>query len=164
MKSFTLRNATKKDSASLLRLIDALADYEKLKRPSPAARKRLIRDAFGKEKRFHVFLAFVDGTPVGYAIYFFTYSSFLALPTLYLEDLFVLPEFRKNKIGLSLFGACLKEAKKKSCGRMEWMVLDWNTPSIDFFDRLGAAHLKAWFPYRIEQQKFGPILKSISAK
>jgi len=154
----TIRKAKKSDSRSLLQLIDALADYEKLKRPSPAARKRLINDAFGSKKRINVFLAFADGKPVGYAIYFYTYSSFLALPTLYLEDLFVLEAYRKNKVGLGLFRACVAEAKKQKCGRMEWVVLDWNTPAIRFYDKLGAGHLKEWYTYRLTNAQMGTLL------
>lgn len=117
--SFVIRKATRKDGKVLLSLINALADFEKLQRPSPIARKRLLHDAFGKRKRFDAFLAEIDGKAVGYAITFETYSSFLALPTLYLEDIFVLPEYREGKIGLLLFRRCVEEARKRKCGRME---------------------------------------------
>jgi GNAT superfamily N-acetyltransferase len=159
MKSVIIRKAQKKDSQAFLSLVNALADYEKLKRPSITARKRLIRDAFGKRPKFEALLAFVEETPAGYAIFFQTYSSFLALPTLYLEDLFVLPEFRKQKIGVSLFTTCLAEARKRGCGRMEWMVLDWNSLAIDFYKKLGAKHLKGWLPFRMESKQFNKILK-----
>ena len=153
-----VRRAVKNDGKILLSLIDALADYEKLARPDRAARRRLLRDAFGAKKRFSVFLAFDGRKAVGYAIYFFTYSSFLALPTLYLEDLFVLPEYRKKKAGWKLFCSCVAEAKKQGCGRMEWMVLDWNQIAIDFYDRLGAKHLKGWLPYRLVRKQFDDLI------
>ncbi len=145
----TIRPATKKDSKVFLSLINALADYEKLKRPTPAAKKRLLEDGFGKRKRFDSFLAFVDDVPVGYAIIFETYSSFLAKPTLYLEDLFILPEYRRLGIGKKFFTVLLKEARKRKCGRMEWTVLDWNQLAIDFYNKLGATYMKEWLLYRI---------------
>ncbi|MBI1804217.1 MAG: GNAT family N-acetyltransferase [Ignavibacteriae bacterium] len=158
----TIRTLTKKDGRAFLTLIDALADFEKLKRPTRTARARLLRDALGKQKRFDVYLAFVDTKTVGYAIVFETYSSFLARPTLYLEDIFVLPECRNRKIGLQLFRTCVSEAKRRNCGRMEWMVLDWNVNAIRFYDALGARQLKTWLPYRLVQEQFSDLLESIS--
>ena len=104
---------------------------------------------FGPKPRIECFLVFMDGYPVGYAITLETYSSFLALPTLYLEDLFVLPEYRSRKAGYALFQTVLEEAKKRGCGRMEWSVLDWNQLAINFYERLGAQHMKEWLRYRI---------------
>lgn len=154
-----IRKAGRSDAKSFLALVDALADYEKLKRPTAAARKRLIRDGFGTKKRFDAFLAFVGDEPAGYIIIFETYSSFLALPTLFLEDLFVLPGFRKQKIGWKLIQKCVQEAKRRGCGRMEWMVLDWNKLAINFYEKLGATRLKAWLPYRLSREDFDKILK-----
>lgn len=154
-----IRKARPSDAKTLLSLINALADFEKLKRPSTAARRRLIRDAFGRRKRYDAFLAFLSGTAVGYAIVFETYSSFLALPTLYLEDIFVLPEFRRNRIGLRLFMYCVREAQRRGCGRMEWMVLDWNINAIRFYERLHARQLKEWLPFRLNRNEFSRLLK-----
>ena len=159
----TLRPLTKKDGGAFLALIDALADFEKLKRPNRAARSRLLRDGFGKRKRFDAYLAFVGTRAVGHAIIFETYSSFLALPTLFLEDIFVLPEFRNRKAGVQLFRACVAEAKRRGCGRMEWVVLDWNVNAIRFYDRLGARRLKEWLPYRMTRDQFGTLLRKIPA-
>jgi GNAT superfamily N-acetyltransferase len=150
MSRIVIRRAVKRDGTSFLSLINALADFEKLKRPTQAARARLLRDAFSGKKRFDVFLATVHSKAVGYAIIFETYSSFRALPTLYLEDLFVLPEFRKQRIGLKLFRTCLAEARKRTCGRMEWMVLEWNVNAIRFYKKLKAKHMKEWLLYRID--------------
>ena len=155
-----IRKAGKADARSLLRLIDALADYEKLKRPTRQARNRLIRDGRGSARRYDAYLAFSGRTPVGYAIVFETYSSFLALPTLYLEDLFILPEFRKQKIGLALFRHCVGEASRRGCGRMEWVVLDWNAIAIRFYERLGARYLKEWHTYRLVEKD----LKRLAAR
>jgi len=91
-----------------------------------------------------------DGRVVGYAIYFFTYSTFNARPTLYLEDIFVLPEQRGRGAGVALFRACAREATVLGCARMEWQVLNWNTPSIEFYQRLGARQLDDWLPFRLD--------------
>jgi len=149
MSRLTIRRARRSEGRIFLGLIDALADFEKLTRPDPAARRRLLRDAFGKRKRFDALLAFYDGTAVGYAIIFETYSSFLALPTLYLEDIFILPEYRSHGIGGRLFKHCLHEAKRRKCGRMEWVVLDWNKGAIRFYERIRARRMKEWLLYRI---------------
>ncbi|HLX11574.1 MAG TPA: GNAT family N-acetyltransferase [Bacteroidota bacterium] len=159
MNKITLRKARKSDGKALLSLVNALADYEKLKRPTRRAQKRILTDTFGRRKRIEVFLVYAGNVPAGYAIFFETYSSFLALPTLYLEDLFVLPDYRKHKIGIALFKACVNEAERRGCGRMEWMVLDWNKIAIDFYERIGARHLKGWLPYRLVRKQFLRILK-----
>jgi len=142
----SVRRATSADTEAILQLVDALADYESLTRPTAEAKKRLAADM---GKRFDAWIAQVDGKSAGYAFVFETYSSFLALPTLYLEDLFVLPEYRSRKVGLALFTEMLEEAKRRGCGRMEWTVLDWNELAINFYKRAGAEHMKAWHHYRI---------------
>jgi GNAT superfamily N-acetyltransferase len=149
MNPISIKPLTRRHGTAFLSLIDALADYEKLRRPSVPARRRLLNDAFGPKRRFDAYLIFVDGTAAGYAITFETYSSFLAKPTLYLEDIFILPGYRSRGIGKKLFSFCLAEARKRKCGRMEWVVLDWNKNAIRFYEHLGAVHLKEWFTYRI---------------
>jgi len=149
MNKIVILPANKSNGKTFLTLIDALADYEKLKRPTSAAKKRLLADAFGKQKRFDAYLIFVNDIPAGYAIIFETYSSFLAKPTLYLEDIFILPEYRRLGIGKKFFDVLLKEARKRKCGRIEWTVLDWNTPAINFYNKLGAQQMKEWLLYRV---------------
>ena len=144
-----IRPAESTDSEALFCLIDALADFEKLPKPDDAARKRLLQDAFGPRKRIDVFLAEFEKKPVAYAIVFETYSSFMALPSLYLEDIFVLSEYRGCQVGHRLFTYCVNEAYSRGCGRMEWAVLDWNRPAIDFYERAGARQLKEWLYYRL---------------
>jgi len=150
MNQIVIRPLTQAHGKSFLSLVDALADYERLKRPDRAARSRLLRDGTGRRRRFDAFLAFRNGSPVGYAIIFETYSSFRARPTLYLEDLFILPEYRKQRIGLKLFRTCLAEARRRRCGRMEWTVLDWNKPAIRFYRRLRSVWMRQWRLYRLE--------------
>ncbi len=147
--NIVVRLAVADDAAALLGLIDALADYEKLRPPDEAAKSRLTRDIFGARPRLDAFLAEVDGTPAGYTLIFETYSSFLALPTLYLEDFFVLPAYRGRKVGAALFRAMVAEARERGCGRMEWSVLGWNRLAIDFYERFGAKRLDEWQYYRL---------------
>jgi GNAT superfamily N-acetyltransferase len=149
--------AMPEDGNALLSLIDALADFEKLQKPTGEARTRLIDHGFGEKPKFETWLAKVDGQAVAYAIAFETYSSFLALPTLYLEDIFVLPQFRKRKIGLTLFKHLVAEADRRGCGRMEWAVLGWNINAIDFYERLGARWLSDWKVYRLTREDFERI-------
>jgi GNAT superfamily N-acetyltransferase len=148
--SIEIRPLAETDVPALLGLIDGLADYEKLARPDAAARERLAADAVADPPRFHVLLAEVQQRPIGYAFYFFTYSTFLARPTLYLEDIFVLPEWRGHGAGIGLFRACARQAVESGCGRMDWQVLSWNEPTIRFYERLGARHLDAWLPFRLD--------------
>lgn len=150
--SLVIRELRPDDLPNLMRLIDGLADYEKLPRPDAEARQRLAVDALGKPPRFFTLLAEVDGEIVGYAIYFFTYSSFRARPSLYLEDVFVLAERRGQGAGVGLFRACAREAVANKCARMEWQVLSWNEPSIKFYERLGARHLADWLPFRLDDE------------
>jgi GNAT superfamily N-acetyltransferase len=156
--SLSVRPVVAVDIERLLELIDGLAEYEKLPRPDPAARRRLAADAIAEPPRFHALLAEIDGLAVGYAVYFFTYSAFLARPTLYLEDLFVLPEWRGHGAGIGLFRACASQAVSLDCGRMEWQVLSWNTPSIEFYERLGARHLESWLPFRLDAEALARVV------
>jgi len=145
-----IRAATRADASSLLTLVDALADYEQLARPDAEARERLIRDAFGSPPRFSVLIAETAGAPVGYALFFEAYSSFLARPTLYLEDLFVLPTSRGEGVGFRLFRAVADEAVRRGAARLEWAVLRWNRLAIDFYDRIGGTPMDDWLHYRLE--------------
>lgn len=155
-----VRRAAPGDGSVLLDLVTALADYEKLPPPDAGARERLIRDGFGPASRFELLLGEVDGTPVAYALYFFTYSSFLARPTLYLEDLFVLPEARRHGVGGALLQALAKAALAADCGRMEWAALTWNRLAIDFYERLGAKALEEWRTFRLE----GPGIAAMAGR
>src|SRR5262245_9946046 len=144
-----VRPATEADGATFVGLVRKLAQYEKLEPPSREAERRLLRDAFGARPRIEVLIADQDGTPVGYAIFFETYSSFLALPTLFLEDLFVVTEAPGAGAGRTLMRWLAREAVRRGCGRFEWQVLDWNRLAIDFYERLGAERLAEWQTYRL---------------
>lgn len=144
-----IRKAKKKDSEEILRLINELAEFEKLIPPDRKARKRLIKDAFSRNPPFRILLAETEGKLIGYAFYLYTYSSFLARKTLYLEDIFISEKFRNLGAGKMFFNELTKLARKNKCGRMEWVVLDWNVNAIRFYDNLGANELKEWKTYRM---------------
>lgn len=147
-----IRKAGRKDVPKIIELVTKLAEFEKLAPPDNAAVRRYIKHGFGKNPFFRALLVEDGKKPVAYAFYFFTYSTFLAQPTLYLEDLFVLPEYRKKGVGQQLMRELASIAKKLDCGRMEWCVLDWNANAIRFYDKLGARHLKEWFFYRLDRK------------
>lgn len=130
-------------------LVQALALYERLEPPSAAAIARLHADAFGVTPRYQAFLGCRDGEAIGYAITFETYSSFLAKPTQYLEDLFVREDARNLGMGGLLFDYVLALASSKGCGRMEWQVLDWNALARDFYAHRSATSMSDWLTYRI---------------
>ncbi len=134
------------DAKGFVGLVRALARYEKLGPPGAAASRRLVRDV---GRRIRVLVAEEEGRLIAYAMYLFAYSSFLARPTLYIEDLFVMPEQRHRGIGRRLFEALAKEARREDCGRMEWMALGWNKVARRFYSKLGARPLTEWVTYRM---------------
>lgn len=135
---------------SFINLIYELAFYEKLDPPTSEAVERLHRDAFSETKRYNAILALDESNiAVGYAIYFETYSSFLAKPTIYLEDLYVAESQRLKGAGSALFDFVYNLGNQRGCGRMEWQVLDWNHLARDFYQDRNAEHLKEWLTYRI---------------
>jgi len=136
------------DFESVFELIVELAHFEKLKPPNRAAKKRLFKDAFGEKPLYNIIIA-KDGNQItGYAFYFYTYSSFLAKKTLYLEDIYITQNERTKGTGKLFFNELVKIAKKENCRRMEWCVLDWNKNAIKFYNKLGAKPLKDWIYYR----------------
>ena len=145
----SIRNATAGDVPLILQLIRELAEYEKLSHLVVATAEDLRRDGFSERPYFHVLIAEWDGEPAGYALYFHNYSTFRGRPGLFLEDLFVRPQFRKKGIGKALLLRLAKVAVDKGCARFEWQVLDWNTPSIEFYKSLGAEVMKEWLTMRV---------------
>jgi GNAT superfamily N-acetyltransferase len=135
-------------------LITELARFEHLEPPTAEAIARLKRDLKSESPYFFAHLAMVEGEPVGYVCYFFTYSTFLARPTLFLEDIFVLDQYRKSGVGSALLEFCVLEAQRKECGRMEWNVLDWNSEAIRFYEGTGAKILKEWRLVRLKNEDF----------
>jgi GNAT superfamily N-acetyltransferase len=154
-----VRRGTRRDVPTIVALIRGLAEYEKLAHECEATIQRVRRHGFGARRYFETLICERGGAPIGFALYFFTYSTFLARPTLYLEDLFVLPEERGRGAGRALLSALARIAVRRGCGRMEWTVLDWNTPSIGFYERLGARLRRDWILTRLT----GPPLRRLAA-
>lgn len=142
-----------------LHLVDALAEYEKLQPPDTAARERLRRHGLSENPRYEAYLARHDGQYAAYVIYFFNYSSFLAMPTLYLEDIFVLEEHRRKGIGSRLFRFCAERAVESGCGRIEFCVLTWNTPAQGFYEKNMAEKLD-WYFYRLDRDRLEAVLEA----
>lgn len=153
----TVRKAQPEEAGDLLYLIDALAEYEKLAPPDDLAKERLVRDIFGPVPRLEAYLAWSGTEPIGYALVLETYSSFLALPTMYLEDVYVLENYRKKKAGLALFLTVAQLARERGCGRIDFAVLDWNTSAQKFYNDLGAHHLPEWQLFRMTADEFGAL-------
>lgn len=139
-----IRPATAADVPAIAQLIRALSDYEKLSHQVVLDEARMREHLFGPRPYAEVLLAEDNGQVVGYALFFHSYSTFLARPSLYLEDLFVLPENRGRGHGKALLAHLARLAVERDCGRFEWMVLDWNTPAIQFYESLGAALVPEW--------------------
>ena len=159
MKQDLIIETIKKSNFDIfLYLIDELAKYEKLTPTDEAAKIRLRKDGFSKNPKYEAFIGKIGDKYVGYIIFFMTYSSLLAKPTLYLEDIFVLKEFRRKGIGKKFFNFIISIAKERDCGRVEWHVLDWNTAGIKFYEKNNAKHLSNWLFYRLTNDQFDDFL------
>jgi GNAT superfamily N-acetyltransferase len=154
----SIRPATKKDAPLIVQFVRDLAEYERDPKAAVATEEDFLRDGFGTEPKFHIVFAEWDGRPAGFAFYFYNYSTWQGRPGLYLEDLFVKPEFRGKGIGKALLLHLAKIAVENNCGRYQWQVLDWNTPAIDFYKSLGAEMMKEWLTMRVD----GEALKQMA--
>jgi GNAT superfamily N-acetyltransferase len=155
----TIRRATAADVPQILAFIRALAVYERAPAGAVTATEEgLLRDGFGAQPFYECLLAEDDGRPAGFALYFFNYSTWRGQPGLYLEDLFVYPELRSRGIGKMLFQRVASVAVSRGCRRLQWEVLDWNTPAIDFYRAMGAEFLDEWRNVRLE----GDALKRLA--
>jgi GNAT superfamily N-acetyltransferase len=143
-----LRAAEEADVPAIFGLIGELADYERLRSQMVGSAAALRRHLFGEPRFAQALMAEWDGSVAGFALYFFNYSTFLCQPGLYLEDLFVRPEFRGRGIGLNLLRRLEQLAHEAGCGRLEWSVLDWNQSAIDFYREFGAQPHEGWTLYR----------------
>lgn len=146
---FAIREATANDVALILRFIRELADYERLLHRCVATEERVRETLFGAHRYAEVIIAEEDGVPVGFALFFHNYSTFLARPGIYLEDLYVTPDARGRGYGKALLQRLAQLAIERDCGRVEWAVLDWNAPSIAFYESLGAVPLDEWRVFRL---------------
>lgn len=149
MTDTIIRTAIPGDEGQVLRLIGALAEYEQLTHEVVATEEQIRNALFGKRPYAECLLAEVDRRVVGFALFFYNFSTFLGKPGIYLEDLFVEPEYRGRGLGKALIEAVFAQANREGCGRVEWSVLDWNEPSIRFYESLGAQPMNAWTTYRL---------------
>ena len=149
MHKFTIRFATKDVCGLILHFIKGIAEYEKLSDQVVATEDKIRTHLFGEKAVAECFLAFEDDTPVGFALFFHNYSTFVSKPGIYLEDLFIEPSFRGKGYGKKLLMHLVQTARERDCGRVEWSVLDWNTPAIDFYKSLGAVAMDGWTVFRI---------------
>jgi GNAT superfamily N-acetyltransferase len=147
--ALSIRRGTRRDAPTIVALIRGLAEYERLVHEVEITPAQARRHGFGRRPYFETLICRRARRPVGFALYFFTYSTFLGRPSLYLEDLFVLPEERGRGTGRALLRALGKIALARGCGRMEWTVLDWNAPAIRFYRRIGARLHKEWIHTRL---------------
>ena len=157
--SLTIRAATTDDVPEILAFIRELAEYENLTHEVSATEELLRSTLFGPRPYAETLIGCVNGTPAGFAVFLFNYSTFLALPGIYLEDLYVRPPFRKLGLGKALITEVARIAVEHGCGRYEWSVLDWNAPSIRFYESLGAEMHSDWRRMRIS----GPALENVAA-
>ena len=157
MSELTFRFATEEDCGTILRLIKELAEYEKLLH-EVIATEELLKEWIFEKKRAEVLLPCVDGNPIGYALFFHNFSTFLGRAGIYLEDLCILPEYRGKGYGKATLKKLAQLTVERGCGRLEWCCLDWNQSSIDFYLSLGAEQLSEWTTYRLT----GDTLKAMA--
>jgi GNAT superfamily N-acetyltransferase len=153
---FTIRKAKEEDVPVILRFIIALAEFEKLSHEVVATEEDLSRHLFGENRVAEVLIGYEGWLPVGFALFFHNFSTFLGKPGIYLEDLFVLEEHRGKGYGTRLLASLATLSLERDCGRLEWAVLDWNEPSIEFYKSLGARMMDEWIVNRISGE---PLLK-----
>jgi GNAT superfamily N-acetyltransferase len=157
MSDLQIRFARPEDAETVHQLVVELAIYEKLRHEVVSTPEDLRRALVGPKPAVEVFLAELSGKAVGFALFFQTFSTFVGRPGIYLEDLFVLPEYRRRGIALALFQELFRIARERDCGRVEWTVLDWNEPAIKFYtEKLGATILREWWRCRVEVTQTTP--------
>jgi GNAT superfamily N-acetyltransferase len=159
MPELEIRSATEDDVPLILTLINELADYERLSHEVVATEEALRDSLFGERRVAEALLGYLEDDPAGFALFFHNFSTFLGKPGIYLEDLYVRPEFRGAGVGLALLVHLAKLAKERNCGRLEWSVLDWNEPAIGFYRGIGASPVSGWTVYRVT----GEALEELAA-
>jgi GNAT superfamily N-acetyltransferase len=156
--SLNIRAAEKEDIPLILEFIKGIANFEKLSHLVKATEKSLMESIFGQRPYAEAFFAELDGVPVGFTVFFHNFSTFTGKQGLYIEDIFVKPEYRGKGAGKAMFLHCVKLAKERNCGRMEWAVLDWN-PARQFYEYFGAGPVEGWHIYRMGEDSFEQALR-----
>lgn len=157
MQELSIRPATEQDASILLYLIKELAVYEKMSDQVVNSEEAIKKVLFGKRPYAEAEIAYWKGEPVGMVLFFHNYSTFLGQPGLYIEDLFVKEEYRGKGIGKALLLECVRLAKERGCGRVEWVVLHWN-PAREFYEKMGAYPMSDWVIYRLDDETMRNIL------
>ena len=157
---FIIRAANENDVAVILALIKDLAEYEHLSHEVAATEEDIRQSLFGDRPVAQALIGEHEGIPISFALFFYNFSTFLGKPGIYLEDLYVQPEYRSNGFGRRMLAHIARLAKERNCGRFEWSVLDWNEPAIRTYDRLNATPMKEWILYRLT----GEALNKLAGK
>jgi GNAT superfamily N-acetyltransferase len=152
MNSFNIERVSEETFSKFFSLLCDLAQYEHIAPPDEDVKGRLKHDLLDPNPKFEAYLGILNEKPIGFATFYFSYSTFLARPTLFLEDIFVLESHRGYGYGKQLFKFCRDEARVRDCGRMDWMVLTWNESSIRFYEQIGGTRL-GWYTYRLEKDQ-----------
>ena len=160
MPEIEIRPGTEDDVPLILSLIRELAEYERLSHEVVATEEILRDSLFGERRVAEVLIGHLDEEPAGFALFFHNFSTFLGRPGIYLEDLYVRPEFRGSGLGRALLVHLASIASERGCGRLEWSVLDWNEPAIGFYERIGASPVSGWTVYRVT----GEALEELAAE
>jgi len=149
VSNFLIRPAAESDAATIFSLINELADYERLTHEVVATEDDIRKSLFSERPFAEALIGEYEGTPISFALFFYNFSTFIGKPGIYLEDLYVKPEYRSNGFGRRMLVHIARLALKRNCGRFEWSVLDWNTPAIRTYDKLRAKPMQDWILYRL---------------
>jgi len=157
IQGFHIRSATKADVPIILTFIEKLADYERLSHEVVATEELLRKTLFGRMRTAEVVIGYLAREPVGFALFFHNYSTFLGRPGIYIEDLFVDESHRRRGFGKALLLYVARLARERDCGRLEWAVLDWNEPAINFYKKLGATPMNEWTVFRVTGENLNAL-------
>lgn len=155
---FEIKPATKNDAGIILELIRDIAEYEKLSDEVEATEESIVKYLFEEKAFAECLIGFENQVPIGFALFFHNYSTFVSKPGIYLEDLFVKEKYRGKGYGKKLLLNLVKIAHERNCGRVEWSVLNWNKPAIDFYESLGATPMNEWTVYRLNQEAINKLV------
>lgn len=160
MENIIIREARLEDTGLILRFITELAIYEKEPDAVKATEESIRESIFGEKATAHAIVCQIDDKPIGFAVYFYNYSTWLGRKGLYLEDLYIMPEHRNCGAGKEILKFLAKHAMENDCGRFEWSVLDWNEPAIKFYESIGARPQSEWIVYRLTGDKLSEFVSS----
>ncbi len=160
MSKFKLRETSREDTGLIFKFIKELAIYEKML-DEVVGTEELLEDHIFNKKRVEVLIAEEDDKPIGFCLYFYNFSTFQGRSGIYLEDIYILPEYRGKGYGKIIFKELAKIAIERNCGRMEWSCLDWNKPSIDFYTKLGAVPMDEWTVYRLTGDNLNNVAEGV---